>query len=771
MLKKPQSCVKQGVRVRGGSDQTPRPTAGSKLEFIQGMVKLGCAVFPVLAGHKKPAVMGGVHAASKDLKRIQEYFLAKPDANYGIAMGAASDAFAVDLDGIEGVENFQRLEGRFGRCEATLTARSPGGLHLYFRAPNFRVPNSTSRIAKGVDIKGDGGYVVGPGSTTLDGVYRFARGRGPDDVEIAEAPAWLLKMLVPRPTPANESTKPVEIPEGHRERALKYADAARQRELERLGKAPKHQRNNTLNICAFKLGQFLPHGLLDRKSVAKQVAEVALRIGLDPQEIRPTIESGRTAGARHPRRLPFLKEPAQRVAVPPSPKKPDSIAERLAKLGENDTDNAQRFAVRYGRKVIYTPGRGYLVFDGKRYRPDSLHQCMELAKETARRIEREARYLIDKRDQGLRIKFSQASLSQGSLERMLNLAKPLLAVEDSKLDADPWLLNTETGTVDLRTGRLEKHDARDLITKMASVAANPKAECPVFMKFIDRITDGDVEVMKYIQKCEGYTLTGLTSEQVLFFLYGEKGNNGKSTLVNTLRAMLGDYGVHTPTETLVVKQYDNAIPADLARLAGARMVTAIEANFNRQLNEARIKGMTGGDPITARLLYSNYSEFTPEFKLWLTANDRPRVRETDDAFWRRVRVVPLEVEIPLDDRDRDLPNKLKAEWPGILNWAVRGCLKWQREGLAEPGTVRQATADWRKAADHLTRFVREALILDPEGAVSALALYNHYKGWCGKTGERPMSTKAVKAGLSNSFDVKHKRTKVGSQWLGATLRI
>ena len=498
---------------------------------------------------------------------------------------------------------------------------------------------------------------------------------------------------------------------------------------------------------------------------------MASRIGLDPQEIRPTIESGLTAGARHPRRLPFLKEPAQRVAVPPSPKKPDSIAERLAKLGENDTDNAQRFVARYGRKVIFTPSRGYLMFDGKRYRPDTLHQCMELAKETARRIEGEARYLKDKRDQEQRIKFSQASLSQGALERMLNLAKPLLAVEDSKLDADPWLLNTETGTIDLRTGRLEKHDARDLITKMAPVAASSKADCPVFMKFIDRITGGDVEVIKYIQKCIGYTLTGLTSEQVLFFLYGEKGNNGKSTLVNTLRAMLGDYGVHTPTETLVVKQYDNAIPADLARLAGARMVTAIEANFNRQLNEARIKGMTGGDPITARLLYSNYSEFTPEFKLWLTANDRPRVRETDDAFWRRVRVIPFEVEIPNHERDGDLPNKLKAEWPGILNWAVRGCRKWQREGLAEPSTVRQATADWRKAADHLTRFVREALILDPEGAVSALTLFNHYKGWCAKNGERPMSTKAIKTGLGNSFDVKHKRTKVGSQWLGVTLRI
>jgi putative DNA primase/helicase len=152
-------------------------------------------------------------------------------------------------------------------------------------------------------------------------------------------------------------------------------------------------------------------------------------------------------------------------------------------------------------------------------------------------------------------------------------------------------------------------------------------------------------------------------------------------------------------------------------------------------------------------------------------NDRPRVRETDDAFWRRVRVIPLEVEVPKRERDGDLPNKLKAEWPGILNWAVRGCLKWQRDGLAEPSAVRQATGDWRKAADHLSRFVREALILDPEGAVSATALYNHYKAWCAKNGEQPMSIKVLKAALGNAFDVNHQRTKLGSEWLGVKLRI
>ncbi len=499
---------------------------------------------------------------------------------------------------------------------------------------------------------------------------------------------------------------------------------------------------------------------------------MALQIGLDPPEIRPTIESGLTAGSRCPRRLPFLKDVARPIPIAGYTKRTGNvITEQLSKLGENDTDNAQRFVTWYGHKVIFTPGRGFLVFDGKRYRPDTIQQRMALAKETARRIKYEARHLIDKRDRAQRMRFAQASLSLGALERMLKLAEPLVTVDDSKLDANPWLLNVENGTVDLRTGRLEKHDARDLITKIAPVAFSAPAECPIFMKFVERITGGDAEVISYIQKCKGYTLTGLTSEQVLFFLYGKSGNNGKSTLVNNFRAMLGDYGAHTPTETLIVKQYDNAIPADLARLAGIRMVTAIEANFNRQLNEARIKGMTGGDPITARLLYSNFWEFVPEFKLWLSANDRPRVRETDDAFWRRIRVIALNVNIRQRERDRDLPSKLKAEWPGILKWAVRGCLKWQREGLAEPNAVRQATQDWRKAADHITRFVREALIIEPEGVVSASAVYNHYKAWCAKNGEQPLSDKALKRSILGSFDVTHKRTKRGSEWCGIKLRI
>jgi putative DNA primase/helicase len=419
--------------------------------------------------------------------------------------------------------------------------------------------------------------------------------------------------------------------------------------------------------------------------------------------------------------------------------------------------------------VLYTVGRGWLIFDGKRWRPDAQLQCMELAKEAARLIRDEAKYLNDERDAAGRAKFADASLSKGALDRMLDLAKGLLLVEDSKLDADPWLYNTATGTIDLRTGHRAKHDPRDLLTKMTPVAADPRAKCPVFMKFLNRITGGDTDLMTYIQKCVGYSLSGITSEQVLFSIYGAKGNNGKSTFLNLIRDMLGDYGCHTPTETLVTKQYDNAIPADLARLNGARMVTAIEANF-RALDEARIKAMTGGEPITARFLYGNYFEFTPEFKLWVAANDRPRVRGTDDALWRRIRVIPFDVEIPASERDPGLRAKLTEEWPGILAWAVHGCVKWQREGLDEPQAVKRATGDWRKAADHIARFAQEALTFHPDGIVSASTLHGHYKAWCVRNGENPLSMRDLKSKLMVSLDVTHKRTKRGSEWYGLKLR-
>jgi putative DNA primase/helicase len=308
------------------------------------------------------------------------------------------------------------------------------------------------------------------------------------------------------------------------------------------------------------------------------------------------------------------------------------------------------------------------------------------------------------------------------------------------------------------------------LTKLAPVRANRRAKCPLFKKFLHRITGDDADLWTFIQKAVGYSLTGSTTEQVFFFVHGKSGNNGKSTLVNLVRDLLGDYGCHTPTETLLVKQYDNNIPADLARLVGTRMVTAIEADANRHLAEAKIKAMTGGEPIVARFMRQNFFSFQPEYKLWLVANDRPRVRGTDQAFWRRVRVIPLGVEIPRKERDQNLSEKLRDEWPGILAWAVRGCLKWQAEGLSQPKAVRSATKVWHREMDHLKKFVGEQLIFAPGHKIPASQLFDLYKKWCSANGEEPLTVQAFKAKLQESNDITHTRVKGKSWWRGIKLR-
>jgi putative DNA primase/helicase len=722
---------------------------------------------------KHPRTRNGVKDATTDRTIIKAWWRRWPDANIGIATGPTSGIFVLDVDGNAGKASLAELQAEHGRLPKTVTVKTGKGRHLYFRCGDAQVSNSAGRLAKGIDVRGNRGYAVAAGSVHVSGaLYRFVEGRALDELNVARAPCWLLDLVTAKGAATDEpaAAKFHPLPAEKIARARAYAESARRRELDRLAKAPKHQRNDTLNRAAFKLGQLVPYGILDIAIITQDLAAVARTIGLNESEIEPTIASGLKAGGQCPRRLPFLKSNDRIKSVEPPVTSDDELAAELASLGETDTDNGQRFASRFRTKVINTPGRGWLIYDGRRWRCDDLFQIKEFAKTAARLIAEESRYLQEDTARAARRTFATQSLSTGALDRMLESAKSLLAVEDARLDADPWLLNVENGTIDLRTGLREKHDPRDLLTKMAPVRADRRAKCPLFKKFLRRITGDDADFRAFIQKAVGYSLTGITTEQVLFFVYGKSGNNGKSTLVNLIRDMLGDYGLHTPTETLLVKQYDNAIPADLARLDGARMVTAIEANFNRHLDEARIKSMTGGEPITARFMRQNYFQFVPVLKLWLVANDRPRVRGTDEAFWRRVRGLPFTVKIPEAERDPDLLTKLRAEWPGILAWAVRGCVKWRGEGLGEPNVVRLATKAWQQEMDHLKRFIAEMVDIAPGYKIAASQLFDRYEKWCGQHGEQSLKVQDFKAKLRESRDITHTRVKGRSWWRGIKFR-
>jgi putative DNA primase/helicase len=396
-------------------------------------------------------------------------------------------------------------------------------------------------------------------------------------------------------------------------------------------------------------------------------------------------------------------------------------------------------------------------------------------------IKRETKYLLGDDEQEHRVKFSDQSLNKGAIDRLLQLAQPEVAVDDDKLDQDPYLLNVPNGTIDLRTGRLEQHDPADLITRLCPTMYSRKSECKQFKQFLRHATDGNKNFMRFLQKAVGYSLTGSAAEQVLFFLHGPT-RTGKSTLVNLIRDIVGDYGIHTPTSSLLVKHFDGAIPVDIARMKGARIVTAIESNASQQLDEAKIKSMTGGDKQVARFMRQNLFEFTPEFKLWFAANDMPRVRATDDAIWDRIVVLPFKAQVAAENddnasvesppgakRDKNLPVKLRAEASGILAWAVKGALLWGKEGLTDKSQFDFEKNNWRKQSDTVGRFFHECCqVVAATEHVQSAVLYARYKHWCVANSEQPSSDRVLKARLIE-LGVAPKKTKAHTIWLGIRL--
>ncbi len=317
---------------------------------------------------------------------------------------------------------------------------------------------------------------------------------------------------------------------------------------------------------------------------------------------------------------------------------------------------------------------------------------------------------------------------------MLFMAQSELPIRPEEFDRDDLLLNVENGTLDLQSLTLREHRREDRITKLAPVRLEPAATCTHWLAFLERIYGGDRELIEFVQRAAGYSLTGETGEQVLFLLHGS-GANGKSTLLETLLAMLGDYARPTEFRTLLSRENSEAVRNDLAALCGLRMVTAVEVGRGKRLDEATVKQLTGGDTITARKLYQEFFDFRPRHKLWLAANVKPEIRGTDEAIWRRVLLIPHEVTIPPDERDRGLPSKLRDELPGILNWAIEGLRAWRANGLAPPERVRAATAEYREEMDILGDFIAAKCVLDAKAYAPTGALYTDYESWCRDNGE------------------------------------
>ena len=422
----------------------------------------------------------------------------------------------------------------------------------------------------------------------------------------------------------------------------------------------------------------------------------------------------------------------------------------------DDMGNAARFLDLFGEEFRYNyTDKCFIYWDGCRWAAD-LDGTAERAADTAiEAMKQEADWYAHIGDEDLEKAFGKHIKSSRSNKSKTNLLKEVqhnMPIMPHQLDKHKMAFNVPNGTLSLKSGELLPAERRFFITKLSPVEYSDNADCPMWLKFLDDIFAGDKELIRYIQKAVGYSMTGDVSEQCVFFLYGT-GRNGKSTFLDVLREIFGDYMSNIQPETIMVKNnVGSGINSDIARLKGARMVTTVEPNEGVRLNEGLIKQLTGDDTVTARKLYGNEFEFKPEFKLWMATNHKPIIRGTDEGIWRRIHMIPFTVQIPLDKVDRQLKSKLEREFPAILRWAAEGCMLWQREGLKPPKAVLNMVREYRREMDVISAFLDDCCEVGEGFCARSSELYGAYSAWCEANTEYKMSNTKFSVELDKRFE-------------------
>lgn len=429
----------------------------------------------------------------------------------------------------------------------------------------------------------------------------------------------------------------------------------------------------------------------------------------------------------------------------------------------DDTGNAERFVDLYGEYIRYSyVNKSFYYYDNRRWLADQTGAVKRMADGVVEAMKSEREAFLEAQPAGADLeemgkvfdKFLKSCRSNKSKTAMMKETEHHVPILPENFDRHKHLLNTPNGIVNLKTGELAAHDKDRYITKITHGEYTDKTDAPLWTRFLSEIFNGDAELIRYMQKAVGYSLTGSTKEDCAFFCYGT-GRNGKSTLLGTISEILGEYAINVQPETIMLKNNSGGGPSsDIARLKGARFVVVPEPAEGARLNEGLVKQMTGGDVMTASRKYENEFEFTPEFKLWMPTNHKPRVYGTDVGIWSRIRLIPFTVRIPDERIDRNLRQKLKQETAGILKWAVDGCLLWQREGLKPPKAVQAATAEYKTEMDALASFLDQCCEIGPWDAVSG-DVFRAYINWAKENNEYEMTSTKFGVEMGKRFE-KHK---------------
>lgn len=462
--------------------------------------------------------------------------------------------------------------------------------------------------------------------------------------------------------------------------------------------------------------------------------------------------------------------PWRQISMAPVVRKDAQVATPITAVHDSDTAHGKLLVSRHGQNIHYMPESGWYIWNGRFWIPDHGDvSIQEMAKETALSLFDDVKNAAHRQEREEKIKHAKKAQSRGSIEASIKLARSEAGVPRhlTDMDADKWAFTVSNGTLDLRTCKLNPHNRDQLISMTSPVTYDEHSRCPLWLSFLDRVMAGDAELIGYLQRLMGYLLVADTSEQALHFFYG-LGANGKSVFCDVILKLMGDYA-QVSSPMLIMNRHGNGVPNDVARLRGVRASLMNETAQGARLDEAKVKDLTGGDKLSARFLNKEFFDFVPTHRLIIRGNHKPTINGTDDGIWRRLRLVPFTVSIPIAEQDLTLARKLEGELSGILNWALVGCMEWQVTGLNPPPVIADAVREYREESDTLGRFVSECCEQRKLAEIKSSALFKKYQEFCEQAGERWIPSKDFPSEMQRRGFVS-KRFSTGVKFLGLELR-
>lgn len=656
---------------------------------------LGWKVIPL--NDKTPLTENGSKDGSTNPKTIAAWWRRWPDANVAICTGEGSQLIVMDIDNKDGRNGFNYIAALDAACGQTFSTpvcvvTPSGGLHMYFKWPGIPVSNTVDFMGMvGIDIRGEGGYVVAPSSQINLTPYKW-------------------KGVIP--------------------------DLAAAQTLPVLPTFIANARPKLITLDTLKEDN--PIAVGERHTILTKQAGLCRAFGMDPIAIEAVLTHINETRCNPPLSETEIHDLA--ASMHSYPAEPNRAPRALFDYPTTDAGAAEMLAGLHQDQILFNHNQGtWLLWRDHAWMVDGKGVITQYMVEAARKLALSAMAIHDEDRRNNICKHARALESKTKLTAAVDICKtlPRVAVSTEDMNKDPMLLATTSGVVDLKTGVLRAGNPSDKISHISHAAYDTEALCPRWHRFLGEIFANNAEVINFVQRSIGYTLTGLTTEQCLFMLIGN-GANGKSVFLEILHALLGTYAYNTPFSTFIRSNNTSQQTNDIAALVGRRLVISSETNEGVVIDESKVKSITGSDVVTARFLHQEFFEFRPVCKVWVAVNHAPRVRDDSDAFWRRVRRIDFPVQFSADMADKYLSQTLLSELPGILRWAVEGCLLWQTDGLMPPDSVRKATLQYRQDSDPLSDFLGTCFIVNKDNKALFVTVEDAYKAYSAYARQREL---------------------------------